>query len=226
MSAQAHGIASFRDQIRYLRDCADGLQYLHALDILHRDIKPQNIGIVAGQTRRRAILLDLGHAIESNISSDHMKGTVRYLAPEIIALKHKHSTTPYDDSSDMFSLGLSFWEVNCGRVDWNWLTEKHYQEHVLRTLNEKQAAYPRDREAALVLEVIESLLSWVAWKRPSAKTVLAKTEPHMPQKPSNARKRSPGEPSTSNKAPNEPKRPRDEAERTITGNDEGSSDEE
>lgn len=210
LEAFDHGITTFRDQIRYLRDCADGLNYLHELGIMHRDVKSNNIGILAGKTRRRAVLLDLGHAIEAKTSIDHMKGTVRYLAPEIIALKNKTGFTPYDRSSDMFSLGLSFWEINCERVDWHYITANLYTERILNALNDKQvAALPGNGEATLVLKHIKEMIAWHPKDRITAKVLLKAMEASMPETREKDRKRS-GETSVFLKSSSEAKRARDQ----------------
>jgi serine/threonine protein kinase len=61
---------------------------------MHRDIKPENI--LASAAPIRGVIIDFGCATWEKTSKDHMKGTIRYLAPEIIALKEK--TAPWDAS--------------------------------------------------------------------------------------------------------------------------------
>jgi serine/threonine protein kinase len=58
---------------------------------MHRAIKPDNI--LASPYPTRAVIIDFGCASWETSSKDHMKGTVRYLAPEIIVLK-ENNTAP------------------------------------------------------------------------------------------------------------------------------------
>jgi len=79
---------------------------------MHRDIKPGNLAVVSRKPLS-AILLDFGAATLDQQSSDHMAGTIPYLAPEVIALKEGASRKPYDKMVDIWGLGLSCFELFC-----------------------------------------------------------------------------------------------------------------
>ena len=85
--------------------------YIHLQGIMHRDIKPANIGVIVMKDDLKIVLLDFGVAIKAPCSTDHFVGTVRYLAPEIIALKETRVSTSYTNSADIWALGLSLFEV-------------------------------------------------------------------------------------------------------------------
>ena len=68
--------------VKYILDICSALEFLHSLNIIHRDIKPQNIII---DKNDNAVLIDLQAA--RHISDTHEKdtvnlGTVGYAAPE------------------------------------------------------------------------------------------------------------------------------------------------
>lgn len=72
-----------------------GLAALHALNIIHTDIKPENILMDVGvDGLPTAVLGDLGSAVASGEFMSDCVGTVSHLAPEVIL--HRPWGTPYD----------------------------------------------------------------------------------------------------------------------------------
>lgn len=96
-------------------EAARGLQYAHAkrdeisqalLGIVHRDISPQNILVsYEGEVK----ITDFGIAKAKNKSTETQTGTVKgkysYMSPEQITAQK------IDRRSDIFSLGIVFWEM-------------------------------------------------------------------------------------------------------------------
>jgi eukaryotic-like serine/threonine-protein kinase len=94
--------------------CASGLAAAHEHRILHCDLKPENIMLTpSGQAK----LLDFGLArhfvrpndVTASVSElAHMGGTAGYTAPELLCER------PIDERSDIFSLGVVFYEMLTG----------------------------------------------------------------------------------------------------------------
>ncbi len=87
----------------------DALAYAHKNDIIHRDIKPSNILVGADGSVK---LTDFGLARPQDLSAitehGNMIGTPAYIAPEIL------QGQPSSVKSDIFSAGLTFFEVLTG----------------------------------------------------------------------------------------------------------------
>ena len=88
---------------------------------MHRDIKPSNLGVLSFSPPR-GIILDLDAATTEEASDDHGKGTVCYLAPEIINLKMVSGSKSdrYGTPVDVFALGMSAFHALLGQpVNWD-----------------------------------------------------------------------------------------------------------
>lgn len=92
--------------------CA-GLDFLHQNNIVHRDIKPENFLLT--RDRKHVKIVDFGLS-KSNATwrtrwMHEGGGTRRYMSPEQLAKKH----AKLDARSDIFSFGLTFFELLTGR---------------------------------------------------------------------------------------------------------------
>ncbi len=95
---------------RFMSQVAEALDFVHAVGILHRDIKPDNILVINKDEIR---LGDFGVAL---LPGDDSKvedlrtgvGTMNYMAPEVL------DGTGYDRRSDIYALGVTFYEALSG----------------------------------------------------------------------------------------------------------------
>lgn len=101
--------ASHAEIVRIMTDVASALDYAHAEGVIHRDVKPSNIMIMADG---HAMLTDFGLALnvpEGTIGSTF--GSVHYIAPE--QAMNSALAVP---QSDLYSLGIVLYEMLAGKV--------------------------------------------------------------------------------------------------------------
>ena len=89
---------------------AAGLAHIHRQGVVHMDVKPANLGVVAnGNGDFRLKILDFGLAHEVRGPLDRrIRGTLAYTAPEVLL------QDSYDHRADLYSLGLTLFELATG----------------------------------------------------------------------------------------------------------------
>ena len=97
---------------KYMKQLSQGLEYLLNKDILHRDLKPQNILLTNEYNIK---ITDFGFAkqIDKNSLITTLCGSPMYMAPEII------NKQDYDIKSDLWSVGVILYEMAFGYVPFN-----------------------------------------------------------------------------------------------------------
>jgi serine/threonine-protein kinase len=97
------------DQLRIaLVQCLHALDFLHSRGIVHGDVKPTNMMI---GLNKRLKIGDFGLARRAgNAEGSLLKGTAKYMAPEVMS----EQFGPVGPASDIYSLGFSAYELLCG----------------------------------------------------------------------------------------------------------------
>jgi len=91
---------------RYLFQLASAIGYMHARNVIHRDLKLENVLIDENDDLK---ICDFGwsvHTVENK--RETICGTIDYLAPEIV------DHVEYDKSVDIWCLGILFYEMVYG----------------------------------------------------------------------------------------------------------------
>ena len=106
------GKTELKECLRLMIAVADALAYAHENEVIHRDIKPANIMI----DRQHNVIItdfgiskDLGSSDSALTAVGMMVGSPRYMSPEQI------KSSPSDRRSDIYSLGIVFYEMVTGR---------------------------------------------------------------------------------------------------------------
>ncbi|MCR4696261.1 MAG: Stk1 family PASTA domain-containing Ser/Thr kinase [Lachnospiraceae bacterium] len=105
---------------------ASGIEAAHNKGIIHRDIKPQNV-IISKDGKVKVTDFGIAKTTTSNTISSNVMGSVHYTSPE--QARGGFS----DEKSDIYSLGITLFEMVTGRVPFNGDTTvaiaiKHIQE--------------------------------------------------------------------------------------------------
>ncbi|CAE7398531.1 ATG1B [Symbiodinium pilosum] len=97
---------------RFLTQIAEGLSVLHQVNVLHRDLKPQNILLSDSSMDPVLKIADFGfaRALPPQDMAATVCGSPLYMAPEI--LRHE----PYDAKADLWSVGAILFELLMGRT--------------------------------------------------------------------------------------------------------------
>ena len=106
-----------------------GLEAAHSHGIVHRDVKPQNI-IISTDGKVKVTDFGIARAASSNTISSNVMGSVHYSSPEQVRGGYS------DEKSDIYSLGITMYEMVTGRVPFDGDTTvaiaiKHLQEEMV-----------------------------------------------------------------------------------------------
>jgi serine/threonine protein kinase len=135
------------------------------------DVKPANIMVVTYQPLR-VVIIDYGVGTFERQSKDHEKGTIPYLAPEVIALKHRESKTsydppPYDRSCDIWGLGLTGYQLFLRKgCTWGESISRDSHAGILSQLKDREECPP-------IHNLLIKMLAWVPRGRPSMSRIVS-----------------------------------------------------
>jgi serine/threonine protein kinase len=122
---QQRGRLSPADTRRYVGQACDGLGYLHARGVIHRDVSPGNM-MLDGEGRLR--LIDFGIAHFANAPTQTavgmMIGKARYISPEQARGKSASA------QSDLYALGVVAYEMLSGRAPFESEGFKGVEQHL------------------------------------------------------------------------------------------------
>lgn len=103
------GMVVPEDAIKISIQIAYGIEAAHNNNIIHRDIKPQNI-VISDDGYAKVSDFGIAKVANGNTINNAVSGSVHYMAPE-------QARTGYtDEKSDIYSLGITMYEMVTGRL--------------------------------------------------------------------------------------------------------------
>ncbi len=131
---------AWTQKLAFAHDTALGMQHLHSLGSIHRDLKSGNLLVTKGfrikvadfGTARLAKAVGVGGAAveQSNPLLTTLVGTALWMAPEVLFKQ------PYSQKADVYSYGIVLFEILTQTVPWNELPSKFMVNHVDAALRE------------------------------------------------------------------------------------------
>ena len=120
---------SAKEVISIAIQMCSGIEAAHNRQIVHRDIKPQNV-IISKDGKVKVTDFGIAKAATSNTVTTSVMGSVHYISPE-------QARGGYVDAkSDIYSVGITLYEMITGRVPFDGSTSvevavKHLQEDII-----------------------------------------------------------------------------------------------
>ncbi|CAK90363.1 unnamed protein product (macronuclear) [Paramecium tetraurelia] len=145
------GLLTVTDSQFYIGSLLICVEYLHKLQIIYRDIKPENIMVDEKGYLR---MIDMGTAKflnQKSIRTYTIIGTPHYMAPEIITGKG------YTFTVDLWSIGVCLYEFMCGGVPYAEDADDPYE--IYEEIQKKTLNFPLFMKDKKAKKLIEQLLS-------------------------------------------------------------------
>ena len=130
-----NGCLSETDTAIYMEQILSAVYYMHSMNIVHRDLKLENM-LLDNANSHRIKIVDFGTAIEINNgkSLTQMIGTINYIAPEIFKRK-------YNEKCDIWSCGVIMYILLTGKLPFHGKSKKSTIDLIIKgsyTLESKE----------------------------------------------------------------------------------------
>ena len=152
---------------RMIRDVASGLSYLHGLQIVHHDIKPDNILI---DTNGNFVITDFGISVkfrstlrrnsQRQLQKQEHSGSLPYMGPEMFAEEAEAV-----NATDIWALGVTMYEMLSGELPF-------FGQGGAMQMNGAQVPELKGNWSDNLKKVVKMCLAPNSWDRPSAQQLV------------------------------------------------------
>lgn len=141
-----------------------GLQHIHSCNLVHRDLKPDNI-LVTKDKKVKILDFGWGFQIQAHVAEwdTHQIGTLHYMAPEVIKKK------PYNHKVDIWSAGCILYEMCTGIDPFN----DNESKRIMKNIKKKEIKFAKiPQEFDRCIKLIKLMLTRDPKDRPDASELL------------------------------------------------------
>jgi len=153
------GALSEQNARKYFLQILDAIGFAHSMGIVHRDLKPSNIVIDMNDNIK---IMDFGIAKvlgdRSLTKTGTKMGTIYYMSPEQIKAEKN-----IDQRTDIYSLGIVFYEMLTGKIPFNTSTESDFE--IMREIVEGRGINEEELEGRVSDLMINVLLKMTSKNR-------------------------------------------------------------
>ncbi|XP_005991800.1 MAP kinase-activated protein kinase 2 [Latimeria chalumnae] len=162
-----------REASEIMRDIGTAIHHLHAMNIAHRDVKPENLLYTSKESNAILKLTDFGFAKETTLQNALQTPcyTPYYVAPEVLGPEK------YDKSCDMWSLGVITYILLCGYPPFYSNTGQAISPGMKRRIRMGQYEFPNP-EWSEVSEEAKQLISQLLKTDPTERMTIAQFMNH------------------------------------------------
>ncbi|KAK8925764.1 CBL-interacting protein kinase 11 [Platanthera zijinensis] len=133
---QRHGKILEATAKQFMQQLANGLQVLRDNNLMHRDLKPQNLLLTTTDDNVVLKIADFGFArsLQPLVLAETLCGSPLYMAPEIMNLQK------YDAKADLWSVGAILFQLVTGKTPFT----GNNQIQLLQNINSTDLRFPQD----------------------------------------------------------------------------------
>ncbi|KAK4419022.1 Serine/threonine-protein kinase ATG1c [Sesamum alatum] len=113
----------------FMQQLAEGLKVLRENNLIHRDLKPQNLLLSADGDNSILKIADFGFArsLQPRGLAETLCGSPLYMAPEIMQLQK------YDAKADLWSVGAILYQLVTGKTPFTGSNQIHLLQNIIRS---------------------------------------------------------------------------------------------
>jgi serine/threonine protein kinase len=156
------------EKINVIKQITIGIEYMHTNNILHRDIKPQNILLHNNIIK----ICDFGFSTtikEHNMMFNTICGTPLYMSPELLFMK------PYTIMSEIWALGILFYIIIYNVHPFGTLINlDDYRVKISMSINDNHIQYKSIKDYEYIVDIIKSMLRYKMDNRPNINTIISR----------------------------------------------------
>ncbi|KAJ6755836.1 SERINE/THREONINE-PROTEIN KINASE ATG1B [Salix purpurea] len=139
MYIQRHGRVPEATANHFMQQLAAGLQILRDNNLIHRDLKPQNLLLSTSDNNAVLKIADFGFArsLQPQGLAETLCGSPLYMAPEIMQLQK------YDAKADLWSVGAILFQLVTGKTPYTGNTQMELLQNIVKST---QLQFPLDNK--------------------------------------------------------------------------------